>query len=347
MEKDMDFLKRIFSAPVLLVRLASIGVLLIGVALLLACSWVTISGPQGQTMVPDTYTPPSSFPQTDIVYQRDEELGFVNADGSNITTVPFAVPYNDFVSTWENPMIAGEDEALIVTINSSPGTRGKIFVARAGKVAVDCEWWGIARLAVDGQHILLETDNGQEKYLPEDCGTNNPPENIYTGVSGPLSPDERYAAEVMRASSGPNTASLILREIETGEERVIGEGDLPVWSRDGQWLAYTGPDGIYIVQNSPGAEPSRLVALEILHPELGRRVYTEDRADLYYPPIASWSPDGQWLVYHVYSTTSVDPNAKYAAQHYSIFKVNVNTGETTKLLDGGYYPFWRWPVEEP
>ena len=62
---------------------------------------------------------------------------------------------------------------------------------------------------------------------------------------------------------------------------------------------------------------------------------------------ATLSRDGQWLVYHVYSRNLVAPDAGAWAGHYSIFKVNVNTGETTKLLDGGYSPSWRWPVGEP
>jgi Tol biopolymer transport system component len=165
---------------------------------------------------------------------------------------------------------------------------------------------------------------------------------VFKGVTGPLSPDERYAAEV-RAGSEPNTASLIVRDIQTGQERVIGEGHYPVWSRDGSWLAYTGPDGIYIIQNSPSAQARRLVTLKALHPEIGQKVYTADAANLYYPPIVSWSPDGKWLVYHHYN---VDAAAPFPGP-YSIVKVDVETGETTRLADQGLFPQWRWPVQEP
>ena len=126
-------------------------------------------------------------------------------------------------------------------------------------------------------------------------------------------------------------------------------GDFPVWSRDGQWLAYTGADGIYIVQNSLKAEPRLLVHLESPEPSISVPVpvYEYYPAKEYYPPIASWSSDGQWLVYHAHNTNPVDTHAGSWAKYYSIFKVNVNIGEVTKLLDGGYSPFWRWPVEEP
>lgn len=68
-------------------------------------------------------------------------------------------------------------------------------------------------------------------------------------------------------------------------------------------------------------------------------VYDADR----YLPIVSWSPDGEWLVYHV-------PNESLKASedgpYYSIFKVNVETGEPVKLLDNGLLHYWIWPAEE-
>ncbi len=310
-----------------------------GVCLLGILAWfVTLS------LFPSVPAPrpaPDPLPAVDIVYQGDERLGFINADGSDATEVRFYIQEQTMFNSWTQPFIVGDPPMLVVTDGElSPGN---IFVAHPGQTAVYCsKWWGMANLAPDGRHILLITNQGQENYLPEDCGTGNPPEKVFKGVAGPLSPDERFAAEV-RAGSEPNTASLIVRNIETGEERVIGEGHYPVWSRDGQWLAYIGADGIYIVRNSPNVEPRRLVPLEVLHPELRRRAYTADEGSLYYPPVVSWSPDGKWLVYHEYD---VDSNARFPKQ-YSIFKVNVETGETTRLVDGGLFPHWRWPVEEP
>jgi hypothetical protein len=97
-------------------------------------------------------------------------------------------------------------------------------------------------------------------------------------------------------------------------------------------------DGIYIVQNNPNAKPKRLVPLESPEPDVAAPVYKNYPPDHYYPPIASWSPDGKWLVYHMYLGTDGE---------YSIYKVNVETGETTKLIDNGYSPSWRWYAKEP
>jgi hypothetical protein len=292
------------------------------------------------------YYAPEQFPHTDLVFRASEKLGFVNADGSGLTMVPFQIAYTDFVTVWGKPIITGDNEYLIVTFISYYHGPGKIFIARRGGVARDCGWYGIAQLAADGYHILVGTLNHQEQYLPEDCGTGNAPERVIeTTTLGTLSPDKQYLAGTEYDEQGHQARNLIIQNLKTGEKRFIGEGDFPVWSRDGQWLAYTGVDGIYIVQNSPNAKPRRLVVLESPNPPINSPVYSDVPSIGYYPPIASWSPDGQWLAYHVYSRTPVASETGEWYKHYSIFKVNVKTGETIKLLDGGHSPFWRWPAK--
>jgi hypothetical protein len=163
-------------------------------------------------------------------------------------------------STWSQPFITGDNKNIVVTSTGYgySGHVGSAFVAHAGEVAVNCKWWGVVRLAPDQMHILVETEQGLEEYSPDDCGTSNGPEKVYSGVFGALSPDEQYSAEGRPSSEGggPN---IIIRQLKTGEERIVGEGTFPTWSRNGQWLAYTGKDGIYIIQNSPNTEPRHLV----------------------------------------------------------------------------------------
>lgn len=294
------------------------------------------------SIVPSPPPAPSPFPETDIVYDEGAKLGFLHADGSDVSTFPFRLPINNFVGSWGRPFITGDNKFLFVTLANYPGMIGHIFGATPGEMAVDCGWTGIAQLAADAEHIFVDTTNSIEKYAPEDCGAGNAPAMVYDGITGVLSADEQSSAGAREEMVGNESIpSIIIRQIQTGAERVVGTGDFPSWSRDGQWLAYTGADGIYIVENRVEAQPGRLVAMESPKAEFDVPVYREYRPGDYFPPIASWSPDGKWLVYHAYRAASIQSDAV----EYSIFKVNVKTGETIKLLDGGFSPFWRWPTE--
>jgi len=298
-----------------------------------------------QNINPDSTPAPDPFPVTDIVYGGRSTLGFIDADGSDQATFDFMVSMPTMASYWGMPYITGDDKTLLVTSTNHPGQIGSVFVAHPGEIAVDCKWWGVARLAADQLHILVETEQGLEEYSPDDCGTGKAAQKAYPGVFGALSPNGEYSAEVRQYLDGtPIEPRVIIHQIAAGEERDIGEGDFPAWSRDGQWLAYTGADGLYIVENTPNSVPRRLVALETPGADIGHVAYGYYQEYQYNPPIASWSPDGQWLVYHVYSEELKEDPA-YAGQHYFIFKVNVERGEEVKLLDGGISPFWRWPVE--
>jgi hypothetical protein len=320
-------------------KVVSIAVLLLaGAILVITALWAVFL----RNVNPAPFALPDPMPSNAIIYQQVAELGFMNGDGSQSTSVPIRLPSNSLVASWGTPMLVDAHGILFVTVANMPGSPGSVFAAAPGAAPVACGWSGIVRPAVDGARIYLETPDGQQIYRAEDCGTGNAPERVLGGVLGALSPDERFSARADRGEYGAYTDPVIvIRELDTGEETSIGEGDFPVWSRDSQWLAYTGPDGMYVVQNSPSAEPRRVSILQILHPEFGRRVYTEDRGNFYYPPIASWSPDGKWLVYHEYQVGS---ESQFPGQ-YSIVKVDLDTGEIVKLLEGGYSPFWRWPSE--
>jgi hypothetical protein len=290
---------------------------------------------------------PENFPAGEIIYNAGGQLGFANSDGSVVATVPFDEAYFDWYGSWQSPLLTGDGSTVVVTHTTAQGYPGKILAQHAGQRTVDCGWAGTVRIAADGYHILVDYGGGIAKYAPEDCGTGKPPEKTYPGITGALSPDEQYAAEV-RETRGERGLQpyIVIRNLITGEEKDLGESDFPVWSRDGQSLAYTGVDGIYIIQNSPDAE-ARLLVSHVGHASCCAPVYVEARVEEYYPPIASWSPDGKWLVYQLFSEEPIDESIPFWAKYYSLFKVNVETGETVKLLDGGYAPYWRWPVEQP
>ncbi|MBN1936423.1 MAG: hypothetical protein JW934_17285, partial [Anaerolineae bacterium] len=56
------------------------------------------------------------------------------------------------------------------------------------------------------------------------------------------------------------------------------------------------------------------------------------------PLRASWSPDGNWVVYskRVY---------RDGAYHQDIYKLNIDTGEEIKLVENGLNPHWYWPPQ--
>jgi hypothetical protein len=320
-------------------KLSSLSIVLVGLFLMLLIP-VALTGMLHRDPLTDP-TPEPSFPDTDIVYKSGTNLGFVNADGSRLTTIHFSVPYNNFVGTWQSPFVMRNGRTIFVTYANAPGHPGKIFSAQPGEIAKDCGRDGTIRLTVGGD-ILLNTGETLERV---DCDPHVRPLKVQGGVTGALSPNEQYSVEIKKDEErgiGDRKPILTIFDVINKKEWTIGEGDFPAWSRDSQRFAYTGPDGIYIVQNGPDAKPRRLIPLESDRP--GKiPVYQEDIKNHYYPPMVSWSPNGQWLVYHVFGRDPVDPQAKDDARYYSIVKVNVQTGETTKILDGGYSPYWRWP----
>lgn len=293
---------------------------------------------------------PEVFPNTDIIYSGWRGVGFVNADGSGQQTFRFQVVWHDPRDYGQEIFFMSGDHKTLVTVYTFAGRAplGYVYIAHPGEFAVNCTWTGIVRLTPDQTHILLETNHGQEQFSFADCGTGNLPKEVSNGDLGTLSPDEQYAvgenmSGVVRDENKYDHLlyNLLLHDLRTGEQRVIKDGRFPVWSRDSQWLAYTGVDGIYVIQNNPDAEPRRVVAMERL--SINVPLY----ADGEYPPIVSWSPDGKWLVYHMLSENPEGVKAVYGGYHYSIFKINMETGETVKLLNNGLYPYWIWPAEKP
>jgi len=291
---------------------------------------------------------PEQFPMTDIVYYAGDKLGFINADGSSATSIPFYFPHMvDLAGIWDQPVITGDNKTLLFTHSLYPVGIENVFMVYEGEYAVECKQWGFVQLAADQQHVFVETENGLAKYLPEDCGTNNPPAKMYKGIFGVLSPDEQYLADVKLSDTNPFTydSSLAIRQLNGENERIIGPGDFPAWSKDGKWLAYTGPDGIYILHIGDDMEPRRIVAHQNPDPSGKRLLYHLNPGPLpYFPPAVSWSPDGQWLVYHIYRQ-DLGRDEKGDPKYYSIFKVNVLTGKEIRLIDGGISPYWRWPTK--
>ncbi len=203
--------------------------------------------------IPGSYpiAAPDTFPNTDIVYVGGNGLGFINADGSSQETFRFRAEGRSVLAEGMEIYLLTGDHKTLVAVDTSYGTYdGSVYMAYPGKIAINCGWGGIIQLTPDQKHILIGTEQGSKKYLLTDCGTGNLPAASIGDANGIVSPDEQYMVETQygwNKEKDRNKSDLILHNLATQEERVIEDGRFPAWSRDSQWLAYTGVDGIYVI----------------------------------------------------------------------------------------------------
>jgi hypothetical protein len=320
--------------------------------------WIWISGPIALSLgmmscvfgslFPGETRAPDAFPDRDLVFIAQDNLGFMNEDGSNAEYVKFIVKVSGVTNDYWRPVMTADNSSLVVKAadyHYYEFDPHYLVVWHVGEDPLTCTQWEYQQtplLTADQNQIFVQTDRGIALYNLSDCGTENRPLETYENLSGVPSPDLNYIAYTNSPSPIPSDDRfIIVHSIGTGEERTIGVGDYPAWSRDSQWLAYTGVDGIYITNVLEETEPRRVVLytnpFDENDPTYAGGAYWE------IPPEVSWSPDGKWLVYHRWEGT--DYNTGVYPQYNSIYKLNVETGEEVKILDGGMYPSWRWPAE--
>ena len=130
--------------------------------------------------------------------------------------------------------------------------------------------------------------------------------------------------------SDVSDAEVIVVDPASQQSEVIAYGREPSWSRDGEWLAYTALNGVYIVRKD-GTEVRKLVDIDSRsesYPNTSQGIGWYGGL-----PAPSWSPDGKWIVYH-----------RMISDGPAIYKVNVESGEEIGIFKGGIYPNWRWDV---
>ena len=100
---------------------------------------LVLAGCSDETRAPET------FPISDILYLSVNGVGFVNADGSNATSIPFVVKnISGSASDWWRPVITGDNQTLIVKVKDyffHVYTPAYLAVWRAGEYPVFCENW--------------------------------------------------------------------------------------------------------------------------------------------------------------------------------------------------------------
>ncbi len=305
-------------------------------------------------------TPPK-FPNTDIVFQSvakpgtemDLRLGFVNADGSGLTYISVTAPsVTNNKSSPIYPQITSDNSILIVRGASATGHPGRLALYPPGKNSIICTTYpdiiiGPHSLTADQNYVVAHLTSPPGRIAKFDLRAcllgddevvtefNIPPRyQPCPAGGGALSPNEELLAF---PDCTDESAEIIVLDIRKGTGISVGNGIAPAWSPDGDWIAYRGLDGIYTVSLN-GTNERRLVEYRI--PE-GIGV-AED-----WPPIPSWSPDGQWLTYHKCTLPSWPDKICTSIEDFAIFKVNIETGEEIKILDGGLNPYWRWQQDAP
>lgn len=290
------------------------------------------------------------LPQTDLVFQvhpADPEaagaLGFVNADGTGYQIIPHMMGYG-MLPVWS------PDGTQIAYRNSVPSYYVHYFgqIALAGKKACPKALSGNGRVhwMPDGSAVLTMIAESQKQrpyrysiigFDPAQCKVI---EELYSTLTTgfiwdpDLSPSGLLAITTGQLLDNIPPAykySITVVDLNTKKEWTVGEGMVPSWSPDGEWLAYAGLDGIYIVR-ADGTSQQRVLACCTRCKETPSGLTWND-----WPPLPEWSPDGKWLVYH-----------REEQGQYAIYKLNLETRQETLVAEGGLNPDWRaTPISTP
>ncbi|MDY7080493.1 MAG: hypothetical protein SXV54_26740 [Chloroflexota bacterium] len=283
------------------------------------------------------------LPQTDVVFQVHpadpdgmSDLGFVNADGKDHVRITDAMPLG-MLPVWspDGTQIAYRQSNPLYVFNYY----GQVALVGQGKSCRHLAGNGRVRWMPDGSAVLIAI--ADQKILKEyryrvvsiDPGECEVVDEFYTTLTtGSIGTPHLSPSGLLAMTKGtridgspPKTQySITVVDLDAQEEWTVGEGVVPSWSPDGEWLAYTGADGIYVVR-ADGTERRRVLEYCACCQATPSGVTWND-----WPPLPEWSPDGKWLVYH-----------REEQGEYAIYKLSLETGEEVLIIEGGLNPDWR------
>jgi len=294
------------------------------------------------------------LPDKDIVFQLathysgglDERVGFVNADGSGESYLDVEEIQAVVEPIWtdDGSKLLFIHPADFIEGITKEGYRMK-FVGQGWMQKVS-PIHGRDQVLIESSHeghfaikrIDLESGEVLDIYQCAQYPITNPDgptERTYLGTNNMHEGKLVFSRYVLEEDF--QEVELTVCNTVTKEYRVLLKfnGDLssvrliisPAFSPDGQWIAYTSNDGIYLIRPD-GSENHQIVKSDVVNPG-------------FWPPVASWSPDGQWIVYHR-CTLNDQERCRFNIEDSTIFKYNIETGEIVLLVEGGVNPFWRW-----
>jgi Tol biopolymer transport system component len=290
-------------------------------------------------------TPSIPFPDREIVFERSEavnsewdpvleQLGFVNADGSGLVVVEthkvIAKP------TWSNdgqvifglskytcgyPAYWDNKERRYGICNRNLPCYFQIESTNNAENPYEVIINNISEI------ILMDLSECKEtRRLVDLRALNRYSDNLYGISYYPPTQELLYGLALNATTFGDIQYQIVYLNLANGRQMPLPlEGIYPSWSPDGTIIAFLGLDGLYIAR-SDGSDVTQLVDQPMFDPY---------HVSLPIVPIPRWSPDGEWLVYHV----CTDSLCKI--ENAEIYKVPVSGGKPERILIGGVYPSWR------
>ena len=290
----------------------------------------------------DKETGKFQIPKADIIYQAindqlsDREsnnlLGLVNADGTGNIYIKLKYrPYEPVLSTEMGGIFFHVDATEPPDLGGGAGP--VYFLSDLGTYKT-CDSLSTARFIfpLRGTGYLLENDLRSIDLVDMNtCSVVKSLVEIPTEV-----PWVKFINSAYPSSSGkrvifsenyrePSRDVIYIVDVQSGDMKEVLEGGYnATFSPDDQKIAYVGDNGIYVA-NVDGAGSKLIVRIDFSSYKNGLE------------PAPFWSPNGKTLLYHKCNIAECYSDD---LSHFSIFKVDVNSGIEQKIVDGGLYPVW-------
>jgi len=123
---------------------------------------------------------------------------------------------------------------------------------------------------------------------------------------------------------------IVKVDINENNEVVLAQGINPKWSPDGNMIAYIGADGVYVM-NADGSD-QRLLWNHAFGESWDWTIRSVETGDA----IPNWSPDSQWLVFHI----KHDELWLLDVENIPMYVISVRDGSVEKMMTGGFDPVW-------